>query len=305
MKNPNPRDVRQEVTAAIIQLLENPLSFENGWCMLKSQQPHNPFTGTIYKGVNYLHLSILGAVRGYSLNKWLTFHEIRQLQGQIRKGAKSSVICYYGKHHKTEKDEQTGEDVQSIRRILKYYPVFNVQDVEGLPAEYYQKDEAPTLTQWEKDELAEALIINTGATIHYKAQNRAFYSSLHDDITLPLRQQFTGAEPFYSTAFHEIAHWTGAPHRLNRIKGGKFGDEKYAFEELVAELCAAFLCAEIGFSKEITNNAAYIQSWLTALKNDHSFIFKAAGDAAAAADYISNGGQLTEINSSSAVVANI
>jgi antirestriction protein ArdC len=279
------RDIRQEVTEAIIQLLEQSLNFENSWHMVANEQPCNPITGTKYKGINFLFLSAVASLRGYTVNRWLTFNEIKQLQSRIKKGEKASFVCYYSTY---EKDviNQAGEVETEQRRVLRYYNVFNVAQVEGLPSAFYEAPETPIMEQWQKDDAAETLITATNARIEYVKGNKAFYNPMSDKITLPIREQFKGAEPFYSTAFHEIVHWTGAAHRLNREKGGKFGDTKYAYEELIAELGAAYLCAHLGFDKEITNNAAYIKSWLGALKNDKSFIFKATAEASAAADFI-------------------
>ena len=124
----------------------------------------------------------------------------------------------------------------------------------------------------------------TGAIIEYLPQNRACYKPQTDIIILPIREQFIGTEPFYATAFHELIHWTKKPERCDRKQSTN--EQEYAFEELVAELGATFICSHLNFEKTLINNAIYIKSWLSALKNDTSFIFKASAQANKAADYI-------------------
>jgi antirestriction protein ArdC len=280
-------EVKEAITQEIINLLESadPAKWEKGWIPAIENWAENPNSGTVYRGVNQLYLTLIASKKQYPVNRWLTFNQIQQLKANIKKGSKGAHIVYY----KTLRiDDPTAPPTAKAKTIpmLKFYYVWNVANIEGLPPAYYEKPEAPTLEKWEKDQRAEELITATGAKINFVEGDRACYFRNLDEIQLPLREQFKGAEPFYSTAFHELAHWTGAPHRLNREKGGRFGDDKYAFEELVAELSAAFLCGSLGFTKEITSNAAYIKSWLSALHNEKDFIFKAATHAQAAADYI-------------------
>lgn len=281
-----------KVTNTIIELLEKVEITEGNfyWNNIQKSRPKNIFKDTTYTGINYLYLSVVAMVRKYPTNFWLTFKDIQQLQGKIKKGSRAAEVIFY----KTTLFDENGnpttdsEKAKTRKRIVKYYNVFNVADVEGLPEAYYsdEKIKETVFNQWQQDERAEQIINGTGAKIQYLPQNRAFYRQSDDTITLPIREQFTGVQPFYSTCFHELIHWTGHPSRLNREKGGRFGDEKYAFEELVAELGASFLCTHLDFSEYITENAIYIKSWLSALKNDTQFIFKASAQAQKAADFI-------------------
>lgn len=291
-------ELYQKVTNTIIELLEKVEITEGNfyWNNIQKTRPKNIFKDNTYTGINLLYLSVVAIVRKYPTNFWLTFNDIQQLKGKIKKGSKSAEVIFY-KTTLFDKDGKPTTDpsqAKSKKRVIKYYHVFNVADVEGLPEAYYtdEKVNETILTQWEQDERAEQLITATGANIQYLPQNRAFYRPSDDSITLPIREQFTGVQPFYSTCFHELIHWTGHPNRLNREKGGKFGDEKYAFEELVAELGASFICSHLNFSDYITENAIYIKSWLTALRNDTQFIFKASAQAQRAADYIIKGAEV-------------
>ena len=285
-------ELYQKVTNTIIELLEKVEATQGNfhWNNITKTRPKNIFKNNDYTGINFLYLSVIAILRKYPTNFWLTFKDIQQLKGKIKKGSKASEVIFY-KTNLYDKDGNLTTDIEqakSKKRVIKYYYVFNVADIEGLPEAYYidNKINEAVLTQWQKDDQAEQIISATGAKIQYLPQNRAFYRQSDDTITLPIREQFTGTTPFYSTVFHELIHWTGHENRCNREKGGRFGDEKYAFEELIAELGATFICSHLNFEEHITENAIYIKSWLEALKNDTLFIFKASAQASKAADYI-------------------
>ena len=183
--------------------------------------------------------------------------------------------------------------------ILKLYQVFNLTaQTEGLNEAFYEPPEVQDeLKPFERDEAAENLIRETGAKVIEKQGNRAFYDIKADHIVLPSREQFKGeAEPFYATALHELGHRTGHSSRLAREFGKSFGDSTYAKEELVAELTSAFCCAHLGFTKNISSNAAYIKNWLSVLKDDSKAIVRASSQAQKAADYIIGGAECTDYN---------
>ncbi|PLX07103.1 MAG: hypothetical protein C0596_13335 [Marinilabiliales bacterium] len=169
---------------------------------------------------------------------------------------------------------------------MKGYNVFNISQIENLPDEYYKHIELEDLTEFEKNENAENIINNTGAEIVYLPQNKAFYNHLEDKIYLPQRKQFVRTEAFYNVLFHELGHWTGNSQRLDRPKGNAFGSKEYAFEELIAEINAAFICALLGFKTKITDNVDYINSWLQVMRNDKQFVVQAASQAQKASDFI-------------------
>jgi len=169
--------------------------------------------------------------------------------------------------------------------FVRFFYVFNVEQVAELPQEYYQQNTI-VLNDIAKLEIAETVLINSNAKITNKLGDSAHYSLSDDEITLPEIGQFSSALDYYSVAFHELSHWTGATHRLNRTFGKQFGNQEYAFEELVAELSAALICGSIQITRNFTNNASYIDSWLSVFKKDIKVFFKAAAHAQKAADFI-------------------
>jgi len=262
----------------------------------------NPSTQKYYRGINQFLLSISLAFgdNDYSKNQWMTFNQIKGMKGQVTKGQKATPIIFYKMSYKDKEGafmsaeraenlnaKQSNEEGITSIPVIKLYHVFNVAQTQGLDESFYKVDPLEPLNEFTKNERAEDLIIHTGANIEVTQSNQAYYDPLKDKIRLPLREQFRGqAEPFYATALHELGHWTGAPHRLNRVMDGSFGDKEYAKEELIAELCSSFCCAALGFTSHISQNAAYIDGWLKMLKQDNRAIVSAASKAQKAADYI-------------------
>ena len=188
---------------------------------------------------------------------------------------------------KTVTDEK-GEDVEKHIPFMKGYTVFNVEQIENLPAHYYARAEPQHTTALKRIDAAERFVASTGATIKHGG-NRAFYRMTDDNIVqLAELQAFRDSESYYATATHEITHWTRHPSRLDRSFDQKrFGDSGYAMEELVAEIGAAYICADLEITPEPReDHAAYIASWLKALKNDKKAVFTAASHAQRAADYL-------------------
>ncbi len=295
-------DLYKEVTAKIISLLEtHQTQWNRTWVSLgeDGQPAYNALTNRRYTGINQLLLSLETTERRYAKNAWLTFLQIKQQGGAIQKGEKATRIYFHKTLFVDEKGKKYDPEIiktmskerikkLGIKRIpiLKYYNVFNVFQTTGLPEKCYHYETSVIPTALEKDERAERLIQSTGATIDYKANQQPCYLPVKDVIQLPLAHQFKGTEHFYNTALHELAHWTGHHTRLDREIINTFGSPKYALEELVAELTAAFLCTHLGFTKTISNNTSYIQSWLHTLSNDTRFIFKASRKAEQAAAFI-------------------
>ena len=179
-----------------------------------------------------------------------------------------------------------GEESERDIPFLKGYTVFNVEQIDGLPA-HFTAPAAPQLDPVQRIEQAERFFAATGATVRHGG-NQAFYSVTSDAVQMPSFETFRDAESYYATLAHEMTHWTRHPSRLDRSFGRKrFGDEGYAMEELVAELGAAFLSADLGLTPEPReDHAAYIGHWLTVLKNDKRAIFTAASHAQRAADFL-------------------
>jgi len=252
-------------------------------------------TGQPYRGMNVLLLWSEAVANGYAAPIWMTYKQAQELGAQVRKGERGSLVVYANTLTKTETDQQGEEHERSIP-FMKGYTVFNVEQVEGLPAHYYAQPEAPQTTA-ERIESAERFAASTRADVRHGG-NRAFYAPARDFVQMPPFEAFKDAESYYATLTHELTHWTGHASRCAREfeKGHRFGSEGYAFEELVAELGAAFLCADLGITPEVRDDhAAYLASWLKVLKQDKRAIFSAAAHAQRAADYLLNLQQPAEL----------
>lgn len=305
-----PNEIYESVTKTIIELLEDhQQTWERPWIAFGQDNDlaRNPVTGQRYRGINQFLLSYRLMKKGYLKNTWMTFNQVKDKNGFIGKGEKSTPVLFFKTAYldKNKKyippeaaqamshDQLKAQGIESVP-VVKLFAVFNIAQTSGLKPEWYEVTPQEPLQPFEKDERAEALIRSTGADIEITQSNRAFYDRTKDKIVLPLREQFVGTEPFYSTGLHELGHWTGHETRLDRLQGIS-GETEYAKEELVAELTSAFCCAVLGFTKTITSNAAYLANWLTVLKNDHKAFVKAAAQAQKAADYILECSQAKEL----------
>jgi len=241
--------------------------------------------GTPYRGMNVLLLWGEAVEKGYAAPIWMTFKQALEFDAHVRKGEHGSLVVYANKITKTETNEK-GEDTEREIPFLKGYTVFNVEQIEGLPERFYAKSEDP-LPLSERIESADQFLTATGADIQHGG-NRAFYAPGRDLVQMPPFEAFRDKESYYATALHELTHWTSAKSRLDRSFDAKrFGDHGYAREELVAELGAAFLCADLGITPEIReDHAAYLGHWLSVLKEDKRAIFSAAAHAQRAADFL-------------------
>lgn len=242
--------------------------------------PSNAVTGRPYSGGNILILWATAEDRSYPSNAWLTYQQANELKGRVRKGEKATQILYI---KYTERDvEEDGKKVKRRFPFARLYSVFNVAQVDNLPAVYAVPVEAiPAQTAY--DHLMET-VKATGARIEYGGSKAAYFPN-RDFITMPNYGSFHDDEGFYGTLCHELVHWTGPETRLNRRFGKHFGDEQYAAEELVAELGSAFLCAHHGVEATF-RSATYIANWLKVLENDNKAIFRAASYASQAANFI-------------------
>jgi len=236
-----------------------------------------------YSGVNRL---ILG-MSGYSSPIWGSFKQWSEQRGTVRKGEKGTQVVFYSQINKTEIKPNDPNPENSTYALLKSYYVFNIDQVEGLEI---AKPE-PVIAEFNPVPALDDRIAKTGAQISHGG-GRAFYRPSTDSITLPEKSTFLSEAHYYATVLHELTHWSGAEHRLDRTKGKRFADTAYAFEELVAEMGAAFLCADYQIEGEL-QHADYIGNWLQCLKNDNKAIFNAAALAQKAADYINNLDALT------------
>jgi len=241
--------------------------------------------GQPYKGINILMLWGEAELKGYSCPTWMTYRQAQELGGQVRKGEQGSLVVFADRMKRTEENDQ-GQLVDREIPFLKGYTVFNCEQVDGLPEQYYPRPAQP-LSVLTRIADAEDFAAHTGATIRLGG-NRAFYSVTDDYVQMPRFECFRDAESYYGTLLHELTHWTKHTARLDREFGRKrWGDAGYAAEELVAELGAAFLCADIGVTAEPReDHSSYVASWLEVLKNDSRAIFTAAAHAQRAADFL-------------------
>jgi antirestriction protein ArdC len=238
-----------------------------------------------YRGINQFLLNHRAAQNGFTSQWWMSYKQGKALGGQVRKGEKGQRIIFWNWTEK-EIENENGETEKKRYAFLRYYTVFNLNQVDNIEA---LPEEKRTFTPLEQAENIVDNMLNPPALIHAK-QDRACYSPLRDSVTMPLREQFKSESGYYSVLFHELGHSTGHESRLNRpsvVDGSYFGTEKYSKEELLAEMTAAFLMGDCGMIQETRHNsAAYIQSWLKVLKNDNKFVVQAASTAQKAADYI-------------------
>ena len=260
-----------------------PWSIEHAGGQIVRPLRHN---GIPYKGINVVMLWSAATMKGYACPLWLTFRQAQELGGCVRKGEHGELVVYADKIVRTETDAK-GEEVEHAIPFLKGYTVFNTEQCDGLPAHYYTRAEPPALSPMQRIEAADRFFAATGADIRHGG-SRAFYAQGSDHVQMPPFETFRDAESHAATLAHELTHWTKHDRRLARDMGRvKWGDEGYAREELVAELGAAFLCADLGITPEVRpDHAVYLQSWLSVLNNDKRFVFSAASHAQRAADYL-------------------
>lgn len=283
------QDIYTRVTARILAELEKgvrpwikPWSAEHAAGRITRPLRHN---GIPYRGVNVLLLWGEALEKGYAAPLWMTYKQSQEFGAQVRKGEHGTLVVFADRFTKTETNDQ-GEAIERAIPFLKGYTVFNVEQIDGLPAHFYAQPVNP-LPLCERIEHADRFVSATGATIHHGG-NQAYYAPASDMIQLPPFEAFKDKESYYSTALHELTHWTRHETRLARDFGRhRFGDEGYAREELVAELGSAFLCADLGLTPDIReDHAAYLGHWLKILQNDTRAIFSAAAHAQRAAEYL-------------------
>jgi antirestriction protein ArdC len=246
--------------------------------------PKNASTGRSYSGINVLILWGSVIEHGFPVQGWVTFRQALSLGGNVRKGERGTTVVYADRFVPGDEKKralETGEEAHAIP-FLKRFTVFNVTQCEGLPDEL--ADVAPPPEPSLIEPTVEALIKATGIDFRIGG-NRAFYSRTHDYVRVPPPQAFFEPRNWHRTALHEVSHSTAAPHRLNRDLSSTFGSKKYAFEELIAEISAAFCCAALGIVPTV-RHADYIANWADVLREDDRAIIRAASQASKAADYI-------------------
>ena len=276
------KDVYETLTDSILASIDDAGNWKPSWRSANNGRPINHVSKQPYNGVNILSCWVSQMVNNYSSQRWATYRQWAQLGGQVIKGAKGTPIIFYKQVDKTTDD--------GSYLLARSSHVFNLDQVEGI--DLTKEPAAPELTPAQRiahiEDWVEA--IRFDAIINHSDEGRAYYRPSTDEITMPRFESFIGPEHYYSTLAHELVHWTGSKHRLERATAAKGVDTAtYAKEELVAELGAAFLCADFGIEVATRDDhLSYLASWLKALKNDKRLIVTAASQASRAADLLNN-----------------
>lgn len=287
------RDLYQEVTNKIIAMIEQGVApWRRTWSTYGLAR--NYVTKHVYTGINMI---LMNNTR-HSAPYFMTWNQVKEQGGSIRKGATAEMVIFFNVYYKNSADQtldnnvarvlmSNGEDVQ-VLKFIKYFNVFNIADIEGIPFEISEIEMKPN----ERIARCESIIENMPNRPEIRSiGDRAFYSPLHDFVCMPAIEQFESAEAYYATFFHELTHATGHASRLAReevMNPQTFGSKPYSREELVAEMGASFLCSsvQIDYDKITENSVAYLAGWLKVMREDSRFIFKAAAEAQKAADYL-------------------
>lgn len=295
-------NIYNQITEAIVKQLEAGIV---PW--------HKPWIGGTHAGCishtnGHPYSELNQMLLGWRAGEWLTYNQIQAEGGRVKKGEKSSLVVFWRWVQKVEKvavcdnngDQLDGaqgvrDEIVGTYPILKGYQVFHIDQTEGIKPKYENKPVEFEHTPVEQaEQVIEQYVARESLKLNICNSDRAFYSPIGDYVQVPERAQYKESEEYYSTLFHELTHSTGHAKRLARegIVGICFhGDMTYAKEELVAELGAAFMCNNLGIdsAKAFNNSAAYIQSWLRALKNDTKMIVSAAAKAEKAVKFILTG----------------
>ncbi len=246
--------------------------------------PSNAATGRTYSGVNVLILWDAVVRRGFTVQRWLTFRQALALGGHVRKGETGTTVVYADRFVPDDERRRADQDGDEARTIafLKRFTVFNCQQCENLPEDFTVVP-PPTRTDLILPRV-DALIRASGIDFRIGG-DRAFYAPGPDFVQVPPPEAFFEPINWHRTALHECSHASGHPARLNRDLSGAFGSKKYAAEELIAEISAAFVCASLGIAPTV-RHADYIGSWLEVLREDNHAIVRAASQASKAADFL-------------------
>ncbi|RZT91068.1 antirestriction protein ArdC [Advenella incenata] len=273
----------------ITQLQAGTAPWQRPWDAPLISMPYNESTGKSYRGSNVLNLMLAG----YADPRWLTFNQAKERGYRVNKGEKGSLIQTFRFHEEKQLRDDEGKPVKDPKGnavieqtklnkpIIRTFVVFNAEQITGVPP--LERTEH----QWNGVEQIDKLLAASGAQIDHQAGNRAYYSPSQDMIVLPLKEQFPDPERYYSTALHELGHWTGHESRLNRPFVNSFGSEGYAREELRAEISSMLVGQRLGISHDPGQHMSYVDSWVKILKEDPAEITRACQDAEKIHNYLS------------------
>lgn len=245
-------------------------------------------SGVPYRGINTFWLDLICSLKGYTSPFWMTYRQAAALGGQVRKGERATIAIFHKTYGKTVNDAATGEDRLEGRRVLKSFPVFNACQIDGLAAKYHPAPVEPMAVDQNPERLAELQTFFDAIPSDVRhGGSEAFYDIAGDYIQMPPPEVFVTYDHYAGTRAHETLHWTGAAHRLDRPIVNRFGTAKYAEEEIVVDLAAAIVGAELGIpSDHLDDHASYIAHWIRILKADPKAILTFASKADQAATYL-------------------
>jgi len=286
-----PHDLYTQVTDRVIASLEaGTPPWRKPWSTpgnASPAMPCNAVTGTRYRGINVLALTMSAFAFASSDPRWATYKRAADRGWQVRKGERGTTAYFFKQLDLADTRDEPDHDTEATTRripLLRAFTLFHASQIDGIPAFTAPTDaEAP----WRAPDAAETIIANSGITIRIGG-DRAYYAPATDHVQMPPRNAFRSAEAWCSTILHEASHASSHPSRLDRdLHNVTFGSPDYAREELRAEVAQLIICAELGIADcQFTNGAAYVKSWLEALRSDRREIFRAAAEAQRIADYL-------------------
>ena len=273
----------------IEQLKVGAAPWQKPWEAGVPRMPHNPISGTRYKGANAIWL----AMQGRGDPRWMTYKQAQGIDAQVQKSERGTLVQYWKLFDKVVKKDSNDKpildsDGKPVKVTVKLDKprvfsaiVFNAEQIEGLP-----ELDIKTEPEWQRHQRAEKIINALGVPIHHDQHDNAYYCPSTDSIHLPRREQFDTADKFYATILHECGHASGAKHRLDRDLTGRFGDESYAKEELRAEITSLMLGDELQIGHDYGQHAAYVDHWIKVLQDDPKEILRASRDAEKIHDFM-------------------
>lgn len=298
MKTKN--EYREHLADIFIKAIEEDgLNWKKGWIGLEA--PKSAITNAAYKGVNRFILTMESLVNGYEDPRWCTFKQIQDKGWQLEKGSKGTQIEFWVPLHpdtnktiswdEANRLKRNDPDIQ-IKAVPQYYYVFNAEKIKGIP-----ERELRANLDIKVEEIVPKISQNMGVEILNDTTDRAYYSTREDKVHLPKPEQFLSSYDYHATAMHELAHASGAAHRLNRDLSGRFGTPSYAFEELVAEMSATFMSEHLPYElsgEHLESHKAYVQSWMSAIKDNPDYLIQAIKKADACATYLEEQAEISK-----------
>lgn len=299
--NSKTKEYREKLTRSFIEVLkEDQLDWKRGWKIVGKQR--NGKTNAAYRGMNQFYLRMIAKERGYEDPRWVTFHQCKENGWQLQDAKGQGVLVEYWFPY--DREEKRGlswqefrdqklelDDRYGLRAV--YTHVFNAELVQGIPELELEVRQEHSL-----NEVIQKLEQNMGVPILNDGEDRAYYEPSRDQIHLPKAERFHSDYEYNATALHELSHATGAKHRLDRNIQNSFGTDAYAKEELVAEITASFIAAELPIEQteyHVANHKAYVQSWIEVLQKDPDLLAKSIAQAELAANYLEEMAELIPV----------